>query len=485
MYANEEEEWRRSIVSEQGRRRRSERIYYDQEQNTAPTVQQMGQNAQYMSYPQNQSVPQAYPQDYPETQAYSQVQPYQQAQVYQQSQPYQPVQGYQQAQVYPQQQNYLQFQNGYGAQYPASTQNGIAIPVQNDYVMPNAPRRELEKPTREELIAGLNSVLRDVEKILAARKRQIDLVAQLRQQMELVSKDTFISFFTKGKGGVLFLIEIIIALFAMIPVINASGGGVMGFIMWVIYAGVGFAAHLRWIKPKNPLEAKIAAVVCGLMNIYLLTFAVRNLSLLSVILSVVFVALVILGVRAINKSRAQENERIAQHNEEVNQMYQQTIREIATLQASMKKNYGSWYPKDYFCLDAVKFFISAVENFRADSIKEAINLYESSEHQRRMEAAQGQLISGQQQMLDSQDKIIAGQKIMVSHLDYANVLNMVNLKMQRETQAAIRQASNQIQGAIHSSAAQTRAEISNSARAINNSIQNSETNVTVHVDEYY
>lgn len=62
----------------------------------------------------------------------------------------------------------------------------------------------------------------------------------------------------------------------------------------------------------------------------------------------------------------------------------------------------SLLPPKYTYLEAIDFFIDMIVNLRADSMKEAVNLYEEHLHRQRMEAAQNKLVDQQAKMLQLQ-----------------------------------------------------------------------------------
>lgn len=64
----------------------------------------------------------------------------------------------------------------------------------------------------------------------------------------------------------------------------------------------------------------------------------------------------------------------------------------------------SLLPPKYTYLEAIDFFIDVIVNLRADSIKEAVNLYEEHLHRQRMEAAQNKLADQQAKMLQLQQE---------------------------------------------------------------------------------
>lgn len=61
-------------------------------------------------------------------------------------------------------------------------------------------------------------------------------------------------------------------------------------------------------------------------------------------------------------------------------------------------------PEEYSNLDALNFFIHALEIGRATSRKELINLYEEELHRRRLEEAQNQILDTQKKQLDIANK---------------------------------------------------------------------------------
>lgn len=90
-----------------------------------------------------------------------------------------------------------------------------------------------------------------------------------------------------------------------------------------------------------------------------------------------------------------QNEKIDNENEEIKKQEQAVLNDLQQVQAEYGERVGTWYPENYCSVDAVEFFYNAVKNYRADNIKEAINLYETALHQRRVEDNQQQAIKQQ------------------------------------------------------------------------------------------
>lgn len=90
---------------------------------------------------------------------------------------------------------------------------------------------------------------------------------------------------------------------------------------------------------------------------------------------------------------------IDQANEELKKREQAVITELQSVQALYHEQLSTWYPDNYCSVDAVEFFYNVIKNQRADTLKEAINLYETTLHQKRVEQNQQQAI--QQQKLNN------------------------------------------------------------------------------------
>ena len=80
---------------------------------------------------------------------------------------------------------------------------------------------------------------------------------------------------------------------------------------------------------------------------------------------------------AINDARSKENRLIQERNVSRYLKMQDLVKEGRNRIENLVLETGSWYPRDYYNLDAVNFFISAIQNQKADNIKECVNLYDT------------------------------------------------------------------------------------------------------------
>lgn len=107
-----------------------------------------------------------------------------------------------------------------------------------------------------------------------------------------------------------------------------------------------------------------------------------------------------------------ENERRAQFNAQIEKEVELINAEMQEIQQIADERLF-WYPRSYCYSDAVMFLISAIQDFRADSLKEAVNLYaEELKHR--------QVLENQQHMLSKQEESIRQQR-------FNNVLSAMNL----------------------------------------------------------
>lgn len=147
-------------------------------------------------------------------------------------------------------------------------------------------------------------------------------------------------------------------------------------------------------------------------------------------------ALFIKGVNAesdsSNDAIERQNETIRAKNQELMEQCNALNTEVQALQTQVAEAVRQMnYPPDYVCLDAVRFFIHALRNDRADSFRRLIDLYESNNYRRRMLESQQELAGIMQQQVYNQERI--GQLLV-----YSNCLNAVNLATQIQTQTEIR-----------------------------------------------
>lgn len=104
---------------------------------------------------------------------------------------------------------------------------------------------------------------------------------------------------------------------------------------------------------------------------------------------------IVLGYFVVKYIYKKKNEKITAHNETIQAQEQAVLNDLQMVQIMYRERIEHWYPEKYCSVDAAEFFCSSVKNYRADNLKEAINLYETTLHQRRIENTQKQALQEQ------------------------------------------------------------------------------------------
>lgn len=276
--------------------------------------------------------------------------------------------------------------------------------------------------TREELLNGLNYVKNMINKIVNAQQEQVRIVAQYRQE-EAGIETTGVK--AKSKLAVT-IAAIALLLYHLVYGILTGQFGT--FVLLVIF---GAGAWRAWTKNKKGKMVWLLLVL--LDGVYPLFYYMKYISFW--IIMVLAAAIAFFAVKFVVTKKNQKvetvNMDISRQNSELQAQYDAVTERLAKLKKEMYGNTSSWYPKSYYSLSAVDFFISAVENYRVDSVKEMVNLFESTEDQKRM-------LQTQQEINNSMRQQVLNQEQIKKELRYANVMNMANLFMQAGTQDAIR-----------------------------------------------
>ena len=277
--------------------------------------------------------------------------------------------------------------------------------------------------TREELLQGLYEVRNQITKILQTYDTQRKIVSSYRKKQENISTSG-----VKNQTKLLFfIIAGAIGLFYLII------GLIAGDFSSLLLYGVCIAIIYK-NKKKKSLLRKLALIlfVCTVLSSVMVIISNPFTLVLFAIDAVVTSIIVKKIIGKQNEKIDVFNEQVEAENAKLHQQYDQTVTALNTYRKELAVQSEGWYPPSYCSIDAVNFFIEAVENYRVDTVKEMVNLYEKSEHYRRMEKAQKDLVAGQ-------EKIIAGQKETIAQLKFANVMHIMNLSMQAQTQDMIRE----------------------------------------------
>ncbi len=253
--------------------------------------------------------------------------------------------------------------------------------------------------TREELLRGLKRALELMQGILTLQNQQGEIQKQYKKHINHYKKKK------EWQGRI---------------------GGGNGIVIWI-------GLTLVMI---NSLVCQIYAII--IENVFRLDVDIAfRLAWIPVIITAYFLAIVVKN--RMNNSIRKQNAKIDEHNLRIDEQNrgideqnaqikaneQLILQKIHATQVEYTEQIAPWYPEKYCYIEAIEFFVNMVENYRADTLKEAINLYEDTMHKNRMELAQ-------KESLKKQEELIKQQKL-------ANLLAVGNLVMQAGTQSAINQ----------------------------------------------
>ncbi|MEC4177046.1 hypothetical protein VJ918_07855 [Adlercreutzia sp. R21] len=101
---------------------------------------------------------------------------------------------------------------------------------------------------------------------------------------------------------------------------------------------------------------------------------------------------------------ARQMDNAVRHNQHTVERLNDLAQQMEMVSLAWRAEVEPWYPPSYVSVDAASFFAKAVDNQRADTLKEAINLYEEYLHRNHMEAEaarQTQLAAQLEQTVDA------------------------------------------------------------------------------------
>ena len=293
--------------------------------------------------------------------------------------------------------------------------------------------------TREEILAQLRNVQNQIKNIMSVREQQINIIAQFRQ------KESEITFSDAEQMKKLI---VIIGYLAVLGFYIIRGLISFRWTDTIIFALLGGYCFLY--KPDK--KSKLKTTAWALLLIFMIYVLVSMILRFDIAMIIIFIIEIIVGlyiIKRLNAKIAEKNAAIESYNQGVLSEYNVTVQQINKMQTELAKIIDGWYPPSYCYFEAVDFFISAITNYKADNIKEAVNLFDTAEHRQRMENCQQQLVQGQRMLIASQNQIIEGQKVLIQQQKFTNMLQIQNMMLQienqRATESAIRSATSDIE----------------------------------------
>lgn len=241
--------------------------------------------------------------------------------------------------------------------------------------------------TRDELLAELQQACSIFEAFSLTTEREVRLktmvIHEVPMRAPLPPEKPW-----KGPGKFLLacVISFLIILFLLAPLFK-----VLVQFLWLIVASIvaaigGFSVYepapsdwvdtLMFLKDLTEIFALVTITIAGA---FLINALIKRI-----------VRKKIEKVEATNAQIESDNanamEAAVQNNKNVAENLNAVAHELEAIRVQWASEIKPWWPPHYQSLDAARFFLKVVANYQADSLKEAVNLYEEHLHRNRMEA---------------------------------------------------------------------------------------------------
>lgn len=267
--------------------------------------------------------------------------------------------------------------------------------------------------TREELLQNLTYVQQTLGKMQTVFTKYVQLERNFRSTQAGIET-----------GGVanrakLAAITVGCTLLAFILLIAVLSGGYVGIVMFAVAAIIIVVNKNKKSKAKN-----IAIFFIALSLLTTLWAVIESMSIGIMLILLVLLAIIVsiewFFITAKNKSVAEYNKKVEANNQAVQAQRDALYSQYQALLKEMTSNSSSWFPPDYYNIEAVNFFVSVVKNYRAETVKDMVNLFEESTYHK-------QMLAYQQHQSQQINQLIAGQQEITGQLRYANMINTAAL----------------------------------------------------------
>ena len=286
--------------------------------------------------------------------------------------------------------------------------------------------------TREELLNKLQGVKTQISRIMKTMDEQTNIVASFRESEASIS--------TTGWKAALDIAKYAIG-FTLVAngLLNKSIGTALLYVAMMAYLFIN--------RSKKTILKKIITGLLYVSLFYLPIYAYETIMygyIVAGIIPLVFfaagIAVTLYLIRTQNKKIEAKNNEIRLRNAQLQEQYDVTVQRIKQQRQKLNQLITGWYPKDYCSLEAVNFFIGAISNYKADHMKEAVIMFDDSQHKQKMLSSQRAIENMNRQQIINQQEIS-------KQLKFANMLNIINLSLQSSTQDAIYQNTNAVNNA--------------------------------------
>ena len=313
--------------------------------------------------------------------------------------------------------------------------------------------------TREEIVSKLELIRENILGFIQARSRQVTLVNQMRTakliQQDEYNDNTLSHKSLKLASSIMVFSSISILLGDLLYVILLGAvNRLIGDIIFEVLFLSGFLFLLfrrmkgskdSWIYPATLIMGGILLVfpLRLLLTPNPITLILLGVSIVATYFIIqnkleLMIAFVNKGIRNKNEQHLRDYQAVVAENQRLELAYQQEGRLMENFRNQAVAIGQGWYPKDYYALDAVNYLIHAFNNFKADNIKEAINLYDTYLDREARRAFEAEMIELEKEQIINQERMIKLQ-------EHANILSARQIAETQEAAAASRAVASELE----------------------------------------
>lgn len=313
--------------------------------------------------------------------------------------------------------------------------------------------------TREEIVSKLELIRENILGFIQARSRQVTLVNQMRTA-KLIQQDEYNDNTLSHKSlklafsiMVFSSISILLGDLLYVILLGAVNRLIGDIIFEVLFlSGFLFLLFRRMKGSKDSWIYPATLIMGGILLVFplrlLLTPNPITLILLGVSIVATYfiiqnklelmIAFVNKGIRNKNEQHLRDYQAVVAENQRLELAYQQEGRLMENFRNQAVAIGQGWYPKDYYALDAVNYLIHSFNNFKADNIKEAINLYDTYLDRKARRAFEAEMIELEKEQIINQERMIKLQ-------EHANILSARQIAETQEAAAASRAVASELE----------------------------------------
>lgn len=313
--------------------------------------------------------------------------------------------------------------------------------------------------TREEIVSKLELIRENILGFIQARSRQVTLVNQMRTA-KLIQQDEYNDNTLSHKSlklafSIMVFSSIAILLGDLLYVILLGAvNRLIGDIIFEVLFLSGFLFLLfrrmkgskdSWIYPATLIMGGILLVfpLRLLLTPNPITLILLGVSIVATYFIIqnkleLMIAFVNKGIRNKNEQHLRDYQAVVAENQRLELAYQQEGRLMENFRNQAVAIGQGWYPKDYYALDAVNYLIHSFNNFKADNIKEAINLYDTYLDREARRAFEAEMIELEKEQIINQERMIKLQ-------EHANILSARQIAETQEAAAASRAVASELE----------------------------------------